>query len=80
MDGELDRTQILSGTLAQEVINVGWGIFRGGREKECCQGYWQRRYHFSGEMDGDGILSWEQRDCQGNWMGTKREISKDGVK
>ena len=68
----MDRNDVLSGELAQDVVNIGEGIFRGRGRKEYCQGYWQRRVNFSGEMDGDGILSWEQRDCQGNWIGTKK--------
>ena len=80
LDGDLDRNDVLSGELAQDEVKIGEGIFRERGRNGYCQGNWQRRVNFSGEMDGNRILSWEQRDCQGNWKGTKKEISKCGVK
>ena len=77
-DGDLDRTQVLSGKLAQDEVKIGEGIFRERGRNGYCQGSWQRRVNFSGKMDGNRNLSWEKRDCQGNWKGTKGEYRKVG--
>ena len=56
------------------------GHFQGKRKKRIMSGELAGKGPLCREMDRNRILSWEKRDCQGNWKGTKREISKRGVK